>query len=226
MSTVPATPGSLQWLSTAIKKHENDLARRVRHRHEIDAGHLRADIDSLIAFCVKQAPKKFREHVLTRFQLLSPFTLNVLDRYSEFDSDPHYRTLRNSKSEMVSQLPKPKKATLPAPLKKVPEPPASDVAPTPTPPRTSKSELAPKPRPSSPPPAPPKQRAPRERPRTQPPTPAPLVPPAPFPYGPVIPVEALSLRFVSTSPGMPPVVQLGDGDSGPPQPRSRRRPRR
>ncbi|KAJ4458328.1 hypothetical protein PAPYR_6013 [Paratrimastix pyriformis] len=92
MSSLTETSGSLQWLSNAIKKHESGLARRVRHHYERDAGYLRADICSLVDFIAEHAPKEFSEHVSSYlFPMLSSFTIDVLDRYSEINSDPHYR---------------------------------------------------------------------------------------------------------------------------------------
>ncbi|KAJ4452456.1 hypothetical protein PAPYR_13378 [Paratrimastix pyriformis] len=226
MSSIPETSGSLQWLSNAIKKHESGLARRVRHHYERDVRQLSVDICSLVDFIVQHAPKDFSEHLSSYlFPTLTPFTIRVLDRYPELKSDPHYRSMRNSKSESRFPPPKPKKASVqPLTSKKVPDPPASDHAiapPTPTPMVVQHSGH----RESTPPPPPLKRSAPRERHRPQPP--APLVPPPPFPYGPVIPLEAVPIRQLV------PVVPLGtthgtldSGDPGPPQPRARRRRRR
>ncbi|KAJ4455639.1 hypothetical protein PAPYR_9338 [Paratrimastix pyriformis] len=226
MSSIPETSGSLQWLSNAIKKHESGLARRVRHHYERDVRQLSVDICSLVDFIAQHAPKDFSEHLSSYlFPTLTPFTIRVLDRYPELKSDPHYRSMRNSKSESRFPPPKPKKASVqPLTSKKVPDPPASDHAfapPTPTPMVVQHSGHCE----STPPPPPLKRSAPRERHRPQPP--APLVPPPPFPYGPVIPLEAVPIRQLV------PVVPLGatpetldSGDPGPPQPRARRRRRR
>ncbi|KAJ4454279.1 hypothetical protein PAPYR_11055 [Paratrimastix pyriformis] len=181
------------WLSNAIKKHESGLARRVRHHYERDVRQLSVDICSLVDFIAQHAPKDFSEHLSSYlFPTLTPFTIRVLDRYPELKSDPHYRSMRNSKSESRFPPPKPKKASVqPLTSKKVPDPPASDHAfapPTPTPMVVQHSGHCE----STPPPPPLKRSAPRERHRPQPP--APLVPPPPFPYGPVIPLEAVPIR--------------------------------
>ncbi|KAJ4456001.1 hypothetical protein PAPYR_8906 [Paratrimastix pyriformis] len=130
MSSIPETSGSLQWLSNAIKKHESGLARRVRHHYERDVRQLSVDICSLVDFIVQHAPKDFSEHLSSYlFPTLTPFTIRVLDRYPELKSDPHYRSMRNSKSESRFPPPKPKKASVqPLTSKKVPDPPASDHA--------------------------------------------------------------------------------------------------
>ncbi|KAJ4453001.1 hypothetical protein PAPYR_12651 [Paratrimastix pyriformis] len=204
------------WLSSvAIQCHKEARKRQ-----------LSVDICSLVDFIAQHAPKDFSEHLSSYlFPTLTPFTIRVLDRYPELKSDPHYRSMRNSKSESRFPPPKPKKASVqPLTSKKVPDPPASDHAfapPTPTPMVVQHSGHCE----STPPPPPLKRSAPRERHRPQPP--APLVPPPPFPYGPVIPLEAVPIRQLV------PVVPLGatpetldSGDPGPPQPRARRRRRR
>ncbi|KAJ4452739.1 hypothetical protein PAPYR_13016 [Paratrimastix pyriformis] len=54
----------------------------------------------------------------------------------------------------------------------------------------------------------------------------PLVPPPPFPYGPVIPLEAVPVQLVPVPVKTVSVVPLDSGDPGPPQLRARRRRRR
>ncbi|KAJ4452946.1 hypothetical protein PAPYR_12723 [Paratrimastix pyriformis] len=233
MSSSQATSDSLQWLRNAMKKHENGLARRVRHHYEKDADHLRSDICYMVDFIAEYVPKEFIGNLSSfLFPMLSSTTIEMLDGYDEFKKDPHYRALRNSKSESEPQPPKPKKASQTPPAKKNPEPPASDHAITPTPTPAAKLESAVKHsehRQCSPSPPPPKHSAPRDngnRHCPQPSAPAPLVPPPPFPYGPVIPLEAVPVQLVPVPVKTVSVVPLDSGDPGPPQLRARRRRRR
>ncbi|KAJ4453358.1 hypothetical protein PAPYR_12186 [Paratrimastix pyriformis] len=179
------------WLSSvAIQCHKEARKRQ-----------LSVDICSLVDFIAQHAPKDFSEHLSSYlFPTLTPFTIRVLDRYPELKSDPHYRSMRNSKSESRFPPPKPKNASVqPLTSKKVPDPPASDHAfapPTPTPMVVQHSGHCE----STPPPPPLKRSAPRE----------------PVPIRQLVPVVPL---------GATPET-LDSGDPGPPQPRARRRRRR
>ncbi|KAJ4455971.1 hypothetical protein PAPYR_8933 [Paratrimastix pyriformis] len=125
MSPSNDTSGSLHWLRKAIKKHDNGLARRVRHHYEKDADDLRSDICCLVNFIAETAPKEFVVKLSRIFEMLSPSTIKEIDCYTAFNSDPHYRSLRDSKSESESTPLNPQKTS--------PQPPASKKASSPPP---------------------------------------------------------------------------------------------